>query len=80
MPKGRIPSAVDWRHAGLDATVKDQAACGSCWAFGTTGMLQGAYWMATGECAAARASWLSLPRRCVSGWNACTHAKLTAAA
>ena len=49
MPKGRLPNAVDWRHAGLDAVVKDQAACGSCWAFGTTGMLQGAYWMATGE-------------------------------
>ena len=48
VPKGRLPNAVDWRHAGLDAVVKDQAACGSCWAFGTTGMLQGAYWMATG--------------------------------
>ena len=30
-PRGRLPRTVDWRHAGIDAQVKDQAACGSCW-------------------------------------------------
>ena len=27
----------------------EQAACGSCWAFGATAALQSAYWMATGR-------------------------------
>ena len=47
-PVGRLPTAVDWRGSGADNVVKDQATCGSCWAFGTTATLQSAYWMATG--------------------------------
>jgi len=47
-PKGRLPAAVDWRGTGADNVVKDQATCGSCWAFGATATLQSAYWMATG--------------------------------
>ena len=47
-PKGRLPTAVDWRGTGADNVVKDQATCGSCWAFGATAALQSAYWMATG--------------------------------
>ena len=47
-PEGRLPTAVDWRGTGADNVVKDQATCGSCWAFGTTATLQSAYWMATG--------------------------------
>lgn len=46
--KGRLPTAVDWRGTGADNVVKDQATCGSCWAFGATAALQSAYWMATG--------------------------------
>ncbi|CAK0742229.1 hypothetical protein CVIRNUC_001381 [Coccomyxa viridis] len=48
-PEGRLPTAVDWRGTGADNVVKDQATCGSCWAFGTTATLQSAYWMATGK-------------------------------
>ncbi|CAL5219433.1 g1262 [Coccomyxa viridis] len=48
-PKGRLPTAVDWRGTGADNVVKDQATCGSCWAFGATAALQSAYWMATGK-------------------------------
>ena len=48
LPHGRLPRSVDWRGTGADGIVKDQAACGSCWAFSTTGALQSAAWMATG--------------------------------
>ena len=48
VPQGRLPTAVDWRGTGADNVVKDQATCGSCWAFGATAALQSAYWMANG--------------------------------
>lgn len=50
-PKWRLPTAVDWRGTGADGVVKDQATCGSCWAFGATAALQGAYWASTGDSA-----------------------------
>ena len=43
-----LPAAVDWRGTPADGVVKDQAACGSCWAFGMTGAIHAAHYMATG--------------------------------
>jgi len=44
-----LPDSLDWRLFGAVNPVKDQAVCGSCWSFGTTGTIEGAYFLATGK-------------------------------
>jgi cathepsin L len=45
----KLPVTVDWRQHNAVTPIKNQGQCGSCWSFSTTGSVEGAFALATGN-------------------------------
>jgi C1A family cysteine protease len=44
-----LPATFDWKAEGKVTDVRDQGSCGSCWAFGTVGVMESAILIQSGQ-------------------------------
>lgn len=48
-PSVSLPASFDWAAEGLVTGIRNQGSCGSCWAFGTVGVMESAIKIQTGQ-------------------------------
>ena len=44
-----LADAIDWGKRGAVTPIKNQGACGGCWAFATTGAIESAFFISSGN-------------------------------